>query len=79
MNDDGFGWKFWLWVIGVALAIGIGGMLLFILIGAAWYAARVYRLSAGNLNASSVNSSQIALWMPCGSRGPGGNRFMISR
>jgi hypothetical protein len=37
MNDDGFGWKFWLWVIGVALAIGIGGMILFILIGAAWY------------------------------------------
>jgi hypothetical protein len=24
-------------VIGVALAIGIGGMILFILIGAAWY------------------------------------------
>jgi hypothetical protein len=35
--DDGGG-KFFLWVIGVSLAIGIGGMLLFLLIGAAWYA-----------------------------------------
>lgn len=34
---DELGWKFWLWVIGISLAIGIGGMLLFLLIGAAWY------------------------------------------
>jgi hypothetical protein len=34
---DDLGWKFWLWVVGVSLAIGIGGMLLFLLIGAAWY------------------------------------------
>ena len=35
--DEGLGWKFWLWVIGVALAVGIGGLLLFLLVGAAWY------------------------------------------
>src|SRR5262245_36484745 len=35
--EDGLGWKFWLWVIGVSLAVGIGGILLFLLIGAAWY------------------------------------------
>ena len=34
---DELGWKFWLWVIGVSLAVGIGGLLLFLLIGAAWY------------------------------------------
>ena len=34
---DELGWKFWLWVIGVALAVGIGGLLLFQLVGAAWY------------------------------------------
>ena len=34
---DEVGWKFWLWVIGVALAVGIGGLLLFTLIGAVWY------------------------------------------
>jgi membrane protein implicated in regulation of membrane protease activity len=37
MDDDGGG-RFFLWVIGVSLAIGVGGMLLFLLIGAAWYA-----------------------------------------
>ncbi|HKG44461.1 MAG TPA: hypothetical protein VKB10_09500 [Gaiellaceae bacterium] len=35
---DDLGWKFWLWVIGVSLAIGIGGMLLFLIFGAVWYA-----------------------------------------
>jgi hypothetical protein len=35
--DEGLGWRFWLWVIGVSLAIGIGGLLLFLLVGAAWY------------------------------------------
>jgi hypothetical protein len=35
---DEFGWRFWLFVVGVALAIGIGGILVFTLIGAAWYA-----------------------------------------
>jgi hypothetical protein len=34
---DELGWKFWLWVVGISLAIGIGGMILFLLIGAAWY------------------------------------------
>jgi hypothetical protein len=34
---DELGWKFWLWVIGISLAVGLGGMLLFLLIGAAWY------------------------------------------
>jgi fatty acid desaturase len=28
--------RFWAWVIGVSLAVGIGGFLLFILMGAAW-------------------------------------------
>jgi len=37
MDDSGAG-KFFLWVIGVSLAIGVGGMILFLLIGAAWYA-----------------------------------------
>jgi 4-hydroxybenzoate polyprenyltransferase len=35
--EDGLGWKFWLWVIGVCLAVGLGGLLLFLLVGAAWY------------------------------------------
>jgi bacteriorhodopsin len=30
--------RFWLWVLGVALAVGIGGFLVFALIGWAWYA-----------------------------------------
>ena len=39
MEDDGsLGGKFWLSVVGIALAIGIGGILLFSLIGAVWYA-----------------------------------------
>lgn len=36
--DDSLGWKFWLWCLGVALAIGLGGMILFLIIGGAWYA-----------------------------------------
>lgn len=32
------GGKFWLWVVGVALAIGIGGMIIFVVLTAAWYA-----------------------------------------
>jgi hypothetical protein len=35
---DDLGAKFWLSVAGVALAIGIGGILLFTLLGFAWYA-----------------------------------------
>jgi membrane protein implicated in regulation of membrane protease activity len=35
---DDLGGKFWLYLVGIALAIGIGGFLLFMLIGAAWYA-----------------------------------------
>lgn len=29
---------FWIWIVGIALAIGIGGMIIFVVIGAAWYA-----------------------------------------
>lgn len=35
---DELGGRFWLSVVGIALAIGIGGILLFTLIGFAWYA-----------------------------------------
>jgi hypothetical protein len=35
---DELGPRFWLWVVGVALAIGVGGILLFTLVGAVWYA-----------------------------------------
>lgn len=35
--DEGLGTKFWLSVVGVCLAVGIGGILLFILVSAAWY------------------------------------------
>ena len=35
--EEGLGGKFWLWVVGVALAIGVGGLLLFTLVSAAWY------------------------------------------
>jgi hypothetical protein len=35
---DELGGKFWLSVVGIALAIGIGGIILFSLIGWAWYA-----------------------------------------
>lgn len=39
MEDDGsLGWRFWLSVIGVTVAIGVGGILLFSLVGAVWYA-----------------------------------------
>jgi len=37
MARDELGGKFWLWVIGVAIAIGIGGMLFFLLLGSVWY------------------------------------------
>jgi hypothetical protein len=32
------GGRFWLWVVGIALAVGIGGFLVFAFIGWAWYA-----------------------------------------
>jgi hypothetical protein len=35
---DGLGAGFWLKVIGAVLAFGLGGMILFLLIGMAWYA-----------------------------------------
>lgn len=31
------GGRFWLGLIGIALAVGIGGFLLFLLFGAVWY------------------------------------------
>ena len=34
----GLGWRFWLSVIGVTLAVGIGAMLVFMLFTSAWYA-----------------------------------------
>ena len=38
MDDDGLGAGFWLKTIGVVFAFGIGGLILFVFIGAAWYA-----------------------------------------
>ena len=38
MDDEGLGASFWLKTIGVVFAIGIGGLILFVFIGAAWYA-----------------------------------------
>lgn len=39
MNDDeGLGIKFWLWVAGVSLAVGLGLLIFFLLIGRAWEA-----------------------------------------
>lgn len=35
--DEHLGTKFWLQVLGICLAAGIGAMLLFTLLGAAWY------------------------------------------
>jgi hypothetical protein len=39
MDDDGsLGWRFVGSVFGICLAIGVGGFLLFWLVGTAWYA-----------------------------------------
>jgi hypothetical protein len=38
MEDDSLGGRFWLSIIGIALLIGLGGLLIFWLLGAAWYA-----------------------------------------
>jgi uncharacterized membrane protein YedE/YeeE len=35
--EDGPGAKFWFAMVGVILAIGIGSILLFLLVSAAWY------------------------------------------
>lgn len=35
-EGEGLGGRFWLWVVGVALAVGIGALLLFLLVTAAW-------------------------------------------
>jgi hypothetical protein len=32
------GGRFWLWLIGVTVAVAVGGFLVFLLIGWAWYA-----------------------------------------
>ena len=37
MEDEGLGAKFWFGMIGLILAIGIGAILLFWLVSAAWY------------------------------------------
>jgi hypothetical protein len=36
--EDGLGAGFWLKTVGVIFAIGIGGLIAFLIIGAAWYA-----------------------------------------
>ena len=33
---DDLGWKFWLWLAGMAMAFVIGAVLVFVLISAAW-------------------------------------------
>jgi len=38
VDDDGLGAGFWLKAIGVIFAIGIGGLIAFLIIGWAWYA-----------------------------------------
>src|SRR5271157_1540600 len=43
------------------------------------YEARVSVRSEGRAKSFSMKSSQIASWMPWGSRGPGGNRSTITR
>jgi hypothetical protein len=35
--DDGLGGKFWLGLMGIIVGIGVGGLILFLLIDAAWY------------------------------------------
>jgi hypothetical protein len=35
--EDGLGAKFWFGMVGVILAIGVGSILLFLLVSAAWY------------------------------------------
>jgi uncharacterized membrane protein len=35
-NGEGLGARFWLSVMGIALACGVGAVLVFVLIGAAW-------------------------------------------
>jgi hypothetical protein len=38
MDDDGsLGWRFVGSIFGICLAVGVGGFLLFWLVGAAWY------------------------------------------
>lgn len=38
MEDEGLGFKFWLWVAGVALAAGIALLVFFLILGKAWEA-----------------------------------------
>jgi len=38
MREEGPGLKFWLWVDGISLAVGLGLLVFFLLIGAAWEA-----------------------------------------
>jgi amino acid transporter len=38
MMGEKLGAKFWLWVIGISIAAGVGVMVIFAIIGAAWYA-----------------------------------------
>jgi membrane protein implicated in regulation of membrane protease activity len=37
-REEGLGLKFWLWVAGIALAVGVGLLIFFLLIGWAWQA-----------------------------------------
>lgn len=34
--EDGLGFRFWLSVVGICVAVGVAGILLFTLVGAAW-------------------------------------------
>ena len=36
-DDSGLGWKFWIGIVGVALAVGLAGLILFAFFGWAWY------------------------------------------
>jgi uncharacterized membrane protein len=35
--DDGLGGKFWLGLMGIIVAVGVGGFIFFLVIGQAWY------------------------------------------
>jgi Kef-type K+ transport system membrane component KefB len=36
-DSEGLGWRFWLGLMGVTLAVGVGLILALFLFGAAWY------------------------------------------
>ena len=36
MDDGSLGWRFWGSILGICLAVGVGGFVLFWFVGAAW-------------------------------------------